>query len=216
MIELGTGIDPGLNARVHALAARLDHAGLPGIADRVPAYASLCLHYDPLAWDYATLVERLRPLLEAEAGAPCPGRELTVPVCYGGEFGPDLAALATHCGLSESEVIARHSAGAYPVYFLGFAPGFPYLGGLDPALAMPRRAQPRPRVPAGSVAIGGAQTGIYPQATPGGWQLVGRTPWRLFDPARQPPCRILPGDRLRFRAIGLEEFQALAEQEDRA
>ncbi|HEX5960369.1 MAG TPA: 5-oxoprolinase subunit PxpB [Rhodanobacteraceae bacterium] len=131
-----------------------------------------------------------------------------VPVCYDG---PDLDAVAAYAGLSRAEVIARHTAAAYTVAMLGFAPGFPYLLGLDPALHMPRREYPRTRVPAGSVAIGGAQTGIYPRELPGGWNLVGRTPLVLFDPLREPPCLLAPGDRVRFRAIGTDEFAHLAE-----
>jgi KipI family sensor histidine kinase inhibitor len=124
-----------------------------------------------------------------------------IPVCYGGDFGPDLDALASHAKLTAADVIARHTAATYTVAMLGFAPGFPYLFGLDPALEMPRRASPRTRVPAGSVAIGGAQTGIYPSELPGGWQLIGRTPLALFDAQRDPPSLLMPGDRVRFVAI---------------
>lgn len=136
-----------------------------------------------------------------------------IPVCYGGEYGPDLDALAEHARLSRDEVIGRHVAAGYTVAMLGFAPGFPYLLGLDPALHVPRRADPRTRVPAGSVAIGGAQTGIYPRELPGGWNLIGRTPLVLFDPDRDPPCLLAPGDRVRFCAISAEEFAALAERQ---
>ena len=131
-----------------------------------------------------------------------------VPVCYGGEFGPDLDDLARYARLSVDEVIARHCAPDYRVAMLGFAPGFPYLLGLDPALHAPRRATPRVRVPAGSVAIGGAQTGIYPSELPGGWLLIGRTPLTLFDPAREAPALLAPGQRLRFRAISADEISA--------
>jgi len=128
-------------------------------------------------------------------------RVIDVPVCYGGDFGPDLDALATHAKLEAADVIARHTAATYTVAMLGFAPGFPYLFGLDPALHMPRRASPRTRVPAGSVAIGGAQTGVYPSELPGGWQLIGRTPLVLFDARRDPPSLLVPGDCVRFVAI---------------
>lgn len=209
ILSLGETLDPAINARVHALNARIAAADLPGLRDRVPAYASLTLHYDPLVWRYAELRERLRPLLDALDAAPAAGRELRVPVCYGGDFGPDLTEVARHARLSPDAVIARHTAAPYRVFFLGFSPGFPYLGGLDPALATPRRATPRAGVPAGTVGIAGAQTGIYPQATPGGWQLIGRTPLRLFDPLRSPPCLLAPGDSLRFVAVDAAEFARL-------
>ena len=135
-----------------------------------------------------------------------------IPVCYGGEFGEDLDAIAARADISIDEVIARHTQAEYTVAMLGFAPGFPYLLGLDPALHVPRRANPRTRVPAGSVAIGGAQTGIYPRELPGGWNLIGRTPLALFDADREPPCLLAPGDRVRFRAIDADEFRRLAER----
>lgn len=135
---------------------------------------------------------------------------IEIPVCYDRAFGPDLDIVASHAGLSGQAVIERHTAATYTVAMLGFAPGFPYLLGLDPTLQVPRRANPRTRVPAGSVAIGGAQTGIYSQELPGGWHLIGRTPLRLFDPLRDQPALLAPGDRVRFRPIGAEEFTALA------
>ena len=125
-------------------------------------------------------------------------REVSVPVVYGGEYGPDLGEIARHSGLSEKQVVELHSSVEYVVWFLGFQPGFPYFGGLPEQLAMPRRAEPRLLVPAGSVGIGGAQTGIYPLATPGGWQLLGRTPLALFDPKRKEPVLLRSGDRVRF------------------
>ncbi|WIG55610.1 MAG: Allophanate hydrolase 2 subunit 1 [Rhodanobacteraceae bacterium] len=138
---------------------------------------------------------------------------MAIPVCYGGDCGPDIDAIAEHAGLVRDEVIARHAAAEYTVAMLGFAPGFPYLLGLDAALHVPRRATPRTRVPAGSVAIGGAQTGIYPCELPGGWHLIGRTPLALFDPRRDPPCLLAPGDRVRFRAIDAGEFARLVERD---
>lgn len=146
----------------------------------------------------------------ADSPAPTSDPSIEIPVCYDGEFGPDLDAVAAHAHLSHAEVIARHTAGDYSVAMLGFAPGFPYLLGLDPALHTPRRANPRTRVPAGSVAIGGAQAGIYPRELPGGWQVIGRTPCVLFDPQRDPPCLLPPGTRVRFRAIDAATFARLA------
>jgi len=145
-------------------------------------------------------------LSSAAAGAVRPGRELVIPVAYGGDFGPDLAEVAERTGLSPEKVIARHTAAEFLVYLLGFSPGFAYMGGLPAELAVPRRTVPRTSVAPGSVGMVNDQTCIYPQATPGGWNLIGRTPWALFDPAKDPPTRLRAGDRVRFRAIKPEEF----------
>jgi len=210
-VVLGQGIDPAVNRRVHQLAAVL--RALPGLEELVPGYATLTVHYDPVAWarggrsPFAALIDELRAAWAAAgADAPPTPREVSIPVCYGGASGPDLAWVAGHCGLSEAEVVSRHCAPVYTVYLLGFAPGFPYLGGLDPALAAPRRATPRPSVPAGSVGIAGAQTGIYPLTTPGGWRIIGRTPEILFDPAAAEPCLLRPGDLIRFVPVAEATF----------
>lgn len=215
LLRFGHGLDPGVNARVHAAAHALRAAKLPGILDIAPAYATLLLRFDPFV--HAGRDELRHALSGAlRAGDPAPAAgvwcEVEIPVCYGGEHGPDLDAVAAHAGLSRDEVVARHAGAGYTVAMLGFAPGFPYLLGLDPALHVPRRANPRTRVPSGSVAIGGAQTGIYPRELPGGWHLIGRTPRALFDPARNPPCLLAPGDRVRFRTITADEFARLAER----
>lgn len=210
LVEFGATISPALNRRVRALLAALDADPPPGLLDLVPAYATLLIVYDPLALAHDALLARLRALEGAAGEAAPPSRRVAIPVAYGGEFGPDLADVAAHTGLSEAEVIARHSAGAYPVYFLGFAPGFPYLGGLDPALATPRLPSPRTAVPAGSVGIGGDQTGIYSLPTPGGWRIIGRTPLRLYDPAAPEPFLLRAGDVLAPRPIDAAEFAALA------
>lgn len=175
----------------------------PHIVDVVPGMNNLTLMFDPLAAAATTLAPTLQAAWDDAQNVAESGREVELPVEYGGAFGPDLAALADHTGLSAAEVVRRHAAGHYVVFFLGFQPGFPYLGGLDEALHMPRRAAPRLEVPAGSVGIGGAQTGIYPAAAPGGWQLIGRTPLALFDPARTPPTLLQPGDRVRFVVAGV-------------
>jgi KipI family sensor histidine kinase inhibitor len=205
---LGERIDPAVNDQVHQLAAVIRAAGLPGLTDLVPAYATLAVHYQPAIWRYAALrgeLERLwRTARTAELPAP---RQVELPVCYGGAFGPDLAEVASRCGRSEAEVVRRHTEAVYRVYMLGFAPGFAYLGGLDPAIAAPRRETPRLKVPAGSVGIAGMQTGIYPLETPGGWQIIGRSPRRLFRPGQDDPCLLRPGDRLRFRPIDPEAYQ---------
>lgn len=216
LLRFGDGIDMATNARVHAAAQLLRDAGLSGVGDIAPAYATLLLQFDPLAWEEDTIqgaiIKKLDPGLgrgdeqKTTASRKPTVRLVEVPVCYGGECGPDIEAVADHVGLSRDEVIARHTAAEYTVAMLGFAPGFPYLLGLDPALQVPRRTTPRTRVPAGSVAIGGAQTGIYPRELPGGWHLIGCTSLALFDPQREPPCLLASGDRVRFRAVEVDEF----------
>jgi len=199
LVTLGAQIDLPTNRRAHALARWWMAQPHPGVGEAVSGYATLLAHYDPLVLDYAAALDLLRRGLEECAALPdLPPRVVEIPVRYGGEFGPDLPFVANHCGLSEEEVIARHAAGEYPVYFIGFTPGFPYLGGLDASIAAPRLETPRPRVPAGSVGIAGKQTGIYPLESPGGWRIIGRSDLRLFDPLRDPPALLAPGDVVRF------------------
>jgi KipI family sensor histidine kinase inhibitor len=216
LVILGAQIDAALNARVHATAAALRAAALPGVDDIAPAYASLALRYRTSAWQdgggppWRNLADAVRSALaHAPASPPAPARTVEIPVRYGGNCGPDLDSLASRLGLSAQQLVERHARGEYAVAMLGFAPGFPYLVGLDPALHAPRLANPRTRVPRGSVAIGGAQTGIYPSELPGGWQLIGRTPVTLFDAAREPACLLAAGDAVRFRVIDDLEFAAL-------
>ena len=215
LLVLGKGIDPAVNDRVHQLAALLREKQLAGVHDLVPAYATVTVHYDPTAWTGEGLPpceaigRRITRLWKkARTAAIPPPRLVEIPVCYGGAFGPDLAEVASLCSLSPEEVIARHVAASYRVYMIGFSPGFAYLGGLDATLAAPRRSTPRLKVPAGSVGIAGMQTGIYPLATPGGWQIIGQTPRHLFLPSEEEPCLLNPGDRLRFIPIDAETFQA--------
>ena len=213
-VELGDAIDPAVNARVHALA-RTVAGRLPGqVLEVVPSYASLLVIFDPLAVPRARLARRLEALAREITGAVAepPRRVVQVPVCYGGELGPDLAEVARLTGLSPEDVVARHSAPVYRVYLLGFTPGFPYLGGLDPRLACPRMDSPRLVTPAGSVALAGLQTGIYPVESPGGWRVLGRTPLRLFDPAPDAsrPFLLAAGDGLRFVPVGRAAFEETA------
>jgi KipI family sensor histidine kinase inhibitor len=220
LLRFGERIEAALNDRVHAAVAKLQQV-LPQL-ECVPAYASVLLRFDPLAWRGEDINDPQRKLRRVVRAALDAGevqhqssREQQIPVCYGGTCGVDLTEVAQHLGLSPDEVIARHTAVEYRVAMLGFAPGFPYLLGLEPTLAMPRRRDPRQRVPAGSVAIGGAQTGIYPEKLPGGWQLLGRTPLRLFDLSATPPSLLAAGDRVRFRAISENEFQQLDAEQTR-
>jgi inhibitor of KinA len=216
VVELGQGVDPVLNARVHALAAFLRGRLGDRILELVPSYRSLLVLHDPLTVPRGGLVRRIERLAAEAAHLPAsalrPPRVVRIPVCYGGELGPDLDDLARHAGLPPAEVVALHAAPVYRVYLLGFTPGFPYLGGLSPRLACPRLATPRARTPAGSVAIGGEQTGVYPVESPGGWRILGRTPLRLFDPApgAARPFLLAAGDGLRFVPIDRAAFDALA------
>ncbi|WP_135557232.1 5-oxoprolinase subunit PxpB [Paenibacillus cymbidii] len=245
-IRFATAIGDAASRRVRALDAYLLSRPLPGMIEAVPAYAALTVFYDPpavRAFAAAAAVAGLAAergggeyrrrtaadtigalLLEAaaasmECGISAAGavlREVEIPVCYGGAFGPDLAEVAAHCGLSADDVVRLHTEAAYTVDMIGFVPGFPYMSGLPPALAAPRRETPRAAVPAGAVGIGGAQTGVYPLATPGGWQLIGRTPLRLFRPEHNQPSLLAPGDRVRFAAIGEAAFAELARREEQA
>jgi KipI family sensor histidine kinase inhibitor len=211
LLRFGHALDPAIAARVQALAGALGRVQAPCPLELVAGPASLALHFDPLRADAGQLEHWLRPRLPEllQATPATTARRIEIPVCYGGDYGPDLADVASHAGLTEDATIALHAGGEYIVAMIGFLPGFPYLLGLDPRLAMPRLATPRARVREGAVGIGGAQTGIYPQASPGGWRLVGRTPERLFDAMRTPPSLLAPGDRVRFVPITPSEFKRL-------
>lgn len=209
LLRLGEGIDPATNARVHAVAHRVRAEAPAWVRDVVPAYATLAVFVDlaalrdgddPLAVAEAWLAPLAAEVADAPP-APAAGAVREVPVRFGGADGPDLADVAAAAGLPVADAIDRFCAPPYQVAMLGFAPGFPYLLGLDPALAMPRLATPRTHVPSGSVAIGGAQAGIYPREGPGGWRLLGRTPVVLFDPGRASPAWLQPGERVRFVAL---------------
>ncbi|MCE7031622.1 5-oxoprolinase subunit PxpB [Lysobacter sp. GX 14042] len=202
-------IDPGDNARAHALADRIRRAAPAWLRDLVPAYASLAVFFDPECCPGNEIRAWLAAIDEEATAVPAAARTVEIPVAYGGHFGPDLEDAAAELGLAPAALARRHAGGDYTVAMIGFAPGFPYLSGLDAPLALPRLSTPRTRVPAGSVGIGGAQTGIYPREGPGGWRLIGRTPVRLFDPCASPPSRLLPGDQVRFRAIDAAAFERL-------
>lgn len=200
-VDFGEALDARLAARVRALDASLRAAPLAGVGERVPTCRALLVLYDPGVTDFEGLAADLCQRAERAAPAPAPSRRHVIPVRYGGDDGPDLADVARACGRSEAEVVALHAGSDYDAWMLGFLPGFAYLGLLPAELQLPRRASPRARVPAGSVAIAGRQTGVYPFASPGGWHLIGRTSSRLFDPRREPPVLVQPGDRVRFTAV---------------
>lgn len=212
LLRFGDTLDASLSAAVQQLSALLSQQPADGVLDFVPAYSALAVHFDPLRIDLDSVAAWVRARLREHDPAqarPPPRRLVEIPVCYGGDYGPDLAELAAHAGLSESEAMELHTRPEYTVAMLGFLPGFPYLLGMDPKLGMPRLASPRPLVRAGAVGIGGAQTGIYPQESPGGWRLIGRTPETLFDARRSPPSLLKPGDRVRFVAIAPADFKRL-------
>jgi KipI family sensor histidine kinase inhibitor len=211
IVEFGVAISPDINRRVLALNVAVSKARLRGVEELVPTYRSLLVRYDPLKTSYEQLSFRVRDLEEASAQNPADEtlcRRITVPVVYGGEFGPDLGYVARLHGLSEEEVVGLHSGRDYRVYMIGFVAGFPYLGDVADEIATPRLLTPRLKVTAGSVGIAEKQTGIYPCDAPGGWQIVGRTFLRLFDPLQEPPALLSPGDRVRFHPISEEEYRA--------
>jgi len=203
LVVLGDRVDAAINDRVHRLAARLSvrAAHIGGLGPPIPAYASVLLPFDPLVLEEAAVRDMIAVALDAAGGpgmTPDRARVISVPVRYGGPDGPDLAEVAARTGRSEADVVRLHAAVEYRVFCMGFVPGFPYLGLVPKELALPRRATPRLHVPAGSVAIAGRQTGIYPADTPGGWHLIGRTDLPAWDPRREPPALLEPDARVRF------------------
>lgn len=210
-VEFGNEINPAINARIRAFNIALQNSGIRGIVETVPTYRSLMVHYDPEVILYDALVNALRGLLGQLDSIEIPPSEvLEIPVLYGGEYGPDLAFVAEHAGRTEQEVIDIHTSAEYLIHMLGFTPGFTYLGGMSEEIATPRLTTPRVKIPAGSVGIAGAQTGVYPIDSPGGWQLIGRTPVRMYDPERAVPILPQAGQYIKFYAIDQAEFDRIA------
>ena len=205
VVQFGSEIDPDVNAMVHSATSAIESAKLDGVIELVPTYRSLMVHYDPSLIHPDDLQAAISSLDLDGATESAGKRIVEIPTLYGGEFGPDIGFVAENAGMSESEVIAIHSGADYLVYAMGFSPGFPYLGGLDPRLNTPRLTTPRTLIPGGSVGIAETQTGTYPVASPGGWQLIGRTPLKLFEPESDPPAIINAGDRVRFVALQNED-----------
>jgi inhibitor of KinA len=213
VVDLPERIDPAINAWCVAFARVLERALGTAIRDIVIGYCSVTVYFDPLGTDPKWLEDEIVTLAsDLEGDEASEGPLVDVPVCYGGELGPDLPDVASHAGCSAEEVIALHAGRDYRVYLVGFVPGFAYMAEVDRRIAAPRRASPRTAVPAGSVAIAGGQTGIYPSITPGGWNVIGRTPVKPYDPDRAEPFLFRPGDRVRFHPIGEDEFQARVRQ----
>jgi KipI family sensor histidine kinase inhibitor len=203
LVSFGDALSPEAHQQVMQLAQALAQRPA-GIRNLHPAFASALIDFDPRRCTHEDVEKLVQSRMAAHPEIAAAGRLVEIPVRYGGADGPDLEEVARHTGLPPRRVVELHAAAEYPVYFVGFAPGFPYLGGMPPELATPRLATPRKRVPAGSLAIGGAQTGIYPLESPGGWRLIGRTSLPLFDPAADPPALLRMGDRVRF--VPLEEL----------
>lgn len=210
LVVFGDIISPEIHRRVMALFHALQRRGDARIRNLHPGYATLLIDFDPLRLRHEELSALVRQLADADAAAEnATAREVVIPVCYDPSFGPDLPEVVQRAGVSPDEVVRLHSSPMYLVYFLGFAPGFAYLGGLPEPLHIERLATPRYRVAAGSVGIAGGQTGIYPADSPGGWRLIGRTPVRMFDPEAASPTRLQPGDRVKFQPIDRAAFDAM-------
>nr|WP_048055415.1 5-oxoprolinase subunit PxpB [Pyrococcus sp. NA2] len=212
LISFGETIDEEINNRVHSLAKIIESIPPEWLIEVVPAYSSLLVVYDPLKVSYREVRNKISSML-VQATEKIKGKKVEIPVAYGGEFGPDIEFVAKYNGLTVDEVIEIHSKPLYRVYFLGFLPGFAYLGGMDERIATPRLEKPRVKVPAGSVGIAGKQTGWYAIESPGGWRIIGRTPLRTFNPERVPPSIVLPGDYVKFIPIGEDEFWEIYREE---
>lgn len=225
IVQLGRVISEETHHAVRNVSDNLQDNPINGMVDYVPAFSSVTIFYNPMeviqahsdskvASPYEIVCEQIKERLDTitftKRKEP---RTVEIPVCYEGEFGPDLQIVAEHNQISVEEVIDIHTSGEYLVYMLGFAPGFPYLGGMSEKIATPRKETPRTTIPAGSVGIAGSQTGIYPIETPGGWQLIGQTPSTLFDIEKDPPTLLEPGDTIRFYSISLSEFKNMKEEQ---
>jgi inhibitor of KinA len=217
VLEFGDDINEDTHRLIHSVCSFLDEYSFDGFVEYVPAFTTVTIFYDTIVSDYPTTETLLQEMLEEIMDMDTEdiaAQVIEIPVLYGGDEGPDLAVVAEHSGLTEAEVIAIHSSGDYLVHMIGFAPGFPYLGGLDARISAPRRQEPRTKVLAGSVGIAGLQTGVYPMETPGGWQIIGQTPLALFDVTRQSPALLKGGDKVRFIAIDALEFALLKGEDD--
>lgn len=215
VIEVGTAINEHTQKEILAISSFLEANSPQWMTEYIPAFTTISVVYNPLLINFEDVKKELAALLKkASEITPSPPRTVEIPVCYGGDYGPDLEFVAQHNGLSTEEVIAIHTGTSYTVHMIGFAPGFPYLGGMSEKIAAPRRQSPRVSIPERSVGIAGNQTGVYPISTPGGWQLIGRTPTRLFLPEKEIPSLLRAGDIIVFHRITAEEYQTLEEKEN--
>ncbi len=212
IVEAGMSISVDTHFRIKGLHNIIEdqREEIEGIEEIIPTYTTLMILYNPLKTSYKKLVDSISALEEQSLVAEVSAVEIVhIPVLYGGEAGPDLEQVAKHNGITAEEVISIHSSGEYLIYMLGFTPGFPYLGGMSEGIATPRLEVPREKIPAGSVGIAGNQTGVYPIDSPGGWQLIGRTPIKLFDPYREPPVLLKAGQYIRFYVINQQEYNSI-------
>ncbi len=216
LVEFGSEISPEVNQRITATVQLMKEQHIEGVVDLIPAFTSLLVNYDPRVISYEKIKKRISCLVRLEASAKEKRKRiLEIPVCYGGEYGPDLEAIAANAGLSPEEVIRIHASQDYLIYMLGFLPGFAYLGGLDERIHTPRLANPRIKIRAGSVGIGGSQTGIYPLDSPGGWQLLGMTPVKTYDPEREEPILYQAGDYIRFVPVEEAQYKEIEKAQER-
>lgn len=215
VIEAGSEISEETQKDVRSISALLKASSPTWMIEVIPAFTTVTVFYDPLKALYGTVMSELEELVQQTSeDAATDSRTVEIPVCYGGEFGPDLEFVAEHNGLTPQQVIDIHTSGDYSVYMIGFAPGFPFIGGMSENIAAPRRESPRLRIPERTVGIAGMQTGVYPIETPGGWQLIGRTPLRLFRPEQEIPSLLRAGDKIVFKQISEGEYDARKEDGD--
>lgn len=213
LIKFDTEISVKTHRRILGFlkAIQADGEFMKGIIDLVPSYADLMVYFNPLVFSYKEMLEKLRETEEkVKRIGRIKSRLIEIPVCYGGKYGEDIEFVAGHNNLSVEQVIQKHAKPKYLVYMLGFTPGFSYLGGLDKSIATPRKTEPRTAIPAGAVGIAGNQTGIYPIESPGGWQLIGQTPVKLFDAKQPSPVLLMAGDNIRFKPISAHEFDSIS------
>ena len=215
VVELGNEIDPVINTQVHALSRRIERTLSPMIDAVIPTYRSLLVIFDPLQISRLELISKIQTIadeMKADSVKTTDSQVVVIPTLYGGDAGPDLEFVASHNNLTAEEVIRIHSSVAYRIYMIGFTPGFPYLGGMSEKIAAPRLNTPRTKIQAGSVGIAGTQTGLYPVESPGGWQLIGRTPLKVFNPLSQQPFLYSAGDFLKFESISASEFNQIQQE----
>ena len=216
LVEFGKEISPEINRRIANTVQLMKEQQIEGVVDMIPAFCSLLINYDPRVISYEKMKKRIQALVRVDIKRGETSKRLfEIPVVYGGEYGPDLAFIAQNAGMSQEEVVKIHSSCDYLIYMLGFLPGFCYLGGLDERIHTPRLSTPRIKIPAGSVGIGGSQTGIYPLDSPGGWQLMGMTPVKTYDPNREVPILVEAGDYIRFVPIDEAEYLRIKDLADR-
>lgn len=215
IVEFGDKIEEAVNSKIRSLNLAIVNGNIPGIKEMVPTYRSLMIIYEPDVIELDHLKNRIDEIQAKLSELKLPeARVIEIPTLYGGEYGPDINFVAEHNKISVEEVISIHTSVEYLIYMIGFTPGFPYLGGMSDKIATPRLNTPRTKIPAGSVGIAGAQTGIYPIESPGGWQLIGRTPVKLYDPYRDEPVLLNAGDYIKFKAIDEKEYKNILKAEE--